>query len=304
LFSGVAFAALIAGPAMAADLARPVYKAPVVVVPVASWTGFYAGADIGAAWQNSQTYQFSDPGNAAFASCNQCTFPYQPAALTAGRQSGILGGFHAGYNWQFAPAFVVGGEWDFTWANKLNQSANAPLFSDATSTFAIVPVPGSILNFENQTKWLSSLRGRAGYLVTSNLLAYGTGGVAWGRFENAAVASCLPPQTANGCVNSSGGISAFSQDQTKVGYVVGGGIEYQIPTTQFRARLEYLYYGFNNGTTGTGDWIAVPGGGPLPCRVTPTCASPYTFSNTSVQTLRIGISYAFGNYAAAPAVYK
>jgi outer membrane immunogenic protein len=301
LLAGVASAAL-AGSATAADLARPVYKRP-VYVPIASWTGFYVGADIGAAWQNSQTSLFSDPGNAAFATCFLCSLPFQPEALTAGRQSGLLGGLHAGYNYQLTPVLVVGGEWDFMWANKLDQSANAPLFSDIFNPSSVIlPVPGSALHFENQTKWLASLRGRAGYLVTASLLAYGTGGVAWGRFENAASASCLPPFLPNGCIFD--GISAFSHDQTKVGYVVGAGVEYQIPTTQLRARLEYLYYGFNNGTTGVGPWISVPAGGPLMCGTTASpCSSPYGFSNTNIQTLRVGISYAFG-YAAAPAVYK
>jgi outer membrane immunogenic protein len=296
LVVGIALTALIAGPAMAADMGAPDYRRP-VYVPVASWTGFYVGADIGGAWQNSQTYLFSDPGNAAFGS----------EALTAGRQSGLLGGFHAGYNHQLTPAWVVGGEWDFTWAKDLDQSANALLLRPFRT--AIVPVAGSILHFENETKWLTSLRGRAGYLVTPNLLAYGTGGVAWGRFENAAVAWCLPAQTVTGCganfIPRTGGISAFSKDQAKVGYVVGAGVEYQIPTTQLRARLEYLYYGFNNGTTGAGAWIAVTGGGLLPCNGTTSgCASPYSFGNTNIHTLRLGISYAFGGYAAAPAVYK
>jgi hypothetical protein len=67
---------------------------------------------------------------------------------------------------------------------------------------------------------------------------------------------------------------------------------------QFRARLEYLYYGFNNGATGSAPWIAVPGGGLIPCFNAGICASPFTYGNTNVQTLRVGISYAFGGGAA------
>ena len=100
-----------------------------------------------------------------------------------------------------------------------------------------------------------------------------------------------------------GAISSFSQDQIKAGWVLGAGAEWQVPTTQWRARLEYLYYGFDNGTVGSGLWIALPGGGALLCGNTPTCSSPYAFSNQNFQTVRLGISYAFG-YAAVPAVHK
>jgi hypothetical protein len=59
--SSIAFAALVAGSATAADLARPVYRTPVVYAPVSSWTGFYAGGDVGLAWVNSQTYGLFRP---------------------------------------------------------------------------------------------------------------------------------------------------------------------------------------------------------------------------------------------------
>ena len=300
LLASISFAALVAGPATAADLGRPAYRAPVVYAP--AWTGFYVGGDIGGAWQNSQTFLFTDPGNAAAnASCTQCSLPYQPEQLTAGGRSGLLGGFHAGYDYQGGSAFVLGAEWDFMWTNKLNQSATAPLFSDATAAPDVVPVIGSSLSFQSQTKWLTSLRGRAGWLMTPGLLVYGTGGIVWGRFENSAFASCVVPDP-NGCVfNGTGAIAAFSQRETKVGMVLGAGFEYQIPTTHFRARLEYLYYGFNpHETIGQGPWIATPGGGPLPCDNTPTCAANFSFGsygNTSIQTLRVGISYAFDGYA-------
>src|SRR6266496_1003518 len=55
LLAGVAALALgAAGSANAADLGRPVYKAPPVAVPVPvrvfSWTGCYVGGNIGGAW--------------------------------------------------------------------------------------------------------------------------------------------------------------------------------------------------------------------------------------------------------------
>src|SRR5229473_834319 len=54
----VASVALAAGgPAIAADLAvkAPVYKAPPIVVPVWSWSGFYVGGNVGYSWGRART---------------------------------------------------------------------------------------------------------------------------------------------------------------------------------------------------------------------------------------------------------
>jgi len=48
LLTSIAFAALVAGPATAADLGSPVYRAPVAVPVAFNWTGFYIGGHVGA----------------------------------------------------------------------------------------------------------------------------------------------------------------------------------------------------------------------------------------------------------------
>ena len=58
LGSSTLVAAMVAGPVMAADIARaPVYKAaPALPAPLAlTWTGFYVGANCGGAWSRTQT---------------------------------------------------------------------------------------------------------------------------------------------------------------------------------------------------------------------------------------------------------
>jgi outer membrane immunogenic protein len=55
LLTGAALSALIAGPAMAADLGARVYRRPVVAVAVYNWTGFYVGANAGYAWSNDDS---------------------------------------------------------------------------------------------------------------------------------------------------------------------------------------------------------------------------------------------------------
>ncbi|HKN11110.1 MAG TPA: hypothetical protein VJ376_16760 [Pseudomonadota bacterium] len=77
LLAGVSFAALIAGPAMAADLGAPVYRAPAVVVPVASWSEFYVGINtsgsigVDAATQSAVLASPALGANGLLASCNR-----------------------------------------------------------------------------------------------------------------------------------------------------------------------------------------------------------------------------------------
>ena len=79
--AGFAVGALIV-PAMAADM-TPYDRIPLQAPPF-YWTGAYIGADVGGAWPNIQN------------------------GLGIGSASGIIGGLYAGYNWQFAPTWLLG----------------------------------------------------------------------------------------------------------------------------------------------------------------------------------------------------
>src|SRR5262245_9132681 len=93
------FAALFAAPAMAADLARPVYKAPPPPVYVFSWTGCYFGGNVGGLWVSKD---FTGP---VFGQ----TFSADGSSWVAGLQ--------AGCNYQFAGGWVVGIQADYDWTN-------------------------------------------------------------------------------------------------------------------------------------------------------------------------------------------
>ena len=105
LLSGAALAALVAGPAVAADLA-PMYKAP-LPMPVFSWTGCYIGGSIGGgyAWTENtnvvNTTAFGDFG---------------PGQGYANNASGFAGGGQLGCNYQVS-RFVIGVEGSYLWAN-------------------------------------------------------------------------------------------------------------------------------------------------------------------------------------------
>jgi len=277
--------------ATAADMPTKAAPAP-VVAPAPSWTGFYIGANVGGAWTNGANNTFADPGNAAFASCGPCTIPYQNESLSGGRASSVIGGVHLGYNWQFTPLALIGIEGDFSWTD-LHNSIGAPLFSDSGLPSGVVL--GSSLSFATRVNWLATVRGRLGWTFDPAWLIYVTGGVAWAHLEESANAACPPPALANGCVFSSGTQSPFSSSKTRTGGVVGAGVEWQ-PWPHWRTRLEYLYYVFDNTDVTSSLFTAVPGGGPLPCRVPSVgspCSAQYSFGDLNINTVRVGLSYAF-----------
>lgn len=148
LLGTVALAALgFAAPAVAADLGgrAPVYaKAPAMAVAVYNWTGFYIGAQIGAAWTKAPN-SFG-PG------------VFVPEAAADG--SGMKLGGHAGYNFQ-AGSIVFGIEGDLEWANIKGNDGGV----------------GGDIN-ELKVDWQGSVRGRLGYALNSALI-YGTGGWAF-----------------------------------------------------------------------------------------------------------------------------
>ena len=98
--------ALIATPAFAADLparsAAPV--SPIFTpAPVYSWGGFYAGLDLGYAWQSANS-----------------THGFVSSNVTP---NGVIGGGYLGYNYQVAPSFILGVEGDIE-GGAVKQSRN------------------------------------------------------------------------------------------------------------------------------------------------------------------------------------
>src|SRR5437868_7299974 len=100
---GMAFGALAAtSPALAADVAMPVYKA--AAAPAAyNWSGFYVGVTAGGGMASLPVTDVDDFD----------TFLSGPTL----KSGGAVAGLHAGYNWQFAPSFLVGLEGDFNWSS-------------------------------------------------------------------------------------------------------------------------------------------------------------------------------------------
>ena len=254
----VAAAAAFAGPVYGADL--PV-KAPAMapVEPVApSWTGFYIGGDLGAAWRSNSNMTFSDPNTPT-------VIALAPHSFTGGSDARFLGGVHGGYNWQFDPRWVLGAEADASWTDAKANGAVSPLQTNGGLTFL---QPSSLTMSEN-VRWLASVRGRLGFVAWTNTLLYATGGVAWQNVDyNGAVALPGTPTAS----------TSFSK--TNTGFVVGGGVEWQaMPHVLLRA--EYLFYGFNQSSTASALLIGE------------TVPVNFGWSSSNIQVVRAGASYKF-----------
>jgi outer membrane immunogenic protein len=253
----IAAAAALAGtPALAADLpaAPPLYKAPPMVTAPMSWTGFYFGGDLGGAWSHTDSSWTGLPSAAAFG-----------VNPTGGSNDGssFVGGVHLGYNYQFSPAWVAGIEGDWTWTHA-GGSNTQPWTAFGTG----VPIGGgSATTLSSTVDWLASIRGRLGYLVTPTVLAYATGGAAWGRVHDSATAAAI------------GYLASTSFGTTADGWVVGGGLEWAI-MRNWSVRGEYLYYYLNSGASAV---APAPGFAP----------SAFSWSDTNVSVVRAGLSYKF-----------
>jgi outer membrane immunogenic protein len=136
--------------ANAADLPvapAPAYKAPAVIAPIFSWTGFYLGGNLGVGWQNGTV-----------------TDSLFGVNWNANNNGTFVGGGQAGFNYQFG-SFVAGVEGDFDWFANNNNSGGVTAF-------------GTTLQGSNNGRWLTTLTGRVGYAV-DHVLFYGKGGGAW-----------------------------------------------------------------------------------------------------------------------------
>jgi outer membrane immunogenic protein len=183
----VAVLALVA-PAAAADMQPRTYtKAPAYTPPqvIYNWTGFYIGGHLGGAFAGDDTFQSSS--------------------------ARFLGGVQGGFDYQFAPNWVLGIEAQYSWLPTNNNGVTFPLGTVVTSN----------------TDQIGSVTGRLGYTWGPTLL-YAKGGYAWRN-----IAGVPQPFAVSG--------------NSKDGYTVGAGLEYLF-APNWSAKAEYQYYNFGSTT--------------------------------------------------------
>lgn len=268
LFAGVLASGM--GIAAAAEKARPVAHY--------DWTGFYIGANAGAAWGHSdQTSNFTCPVPGSCPYNNPINLAVISAAGTGGvSPTAFTGGGQLGYNYQSGQV-VFGGELDIE------------SFRLKGSLVGVGPVlvgglPAAAFGFgaSVDTDWLFTARGRLGWAVQPQLLFYATGGLAvtdlkvGNNFgDNCTVGVCGIP--------SNGGLSNTSK--TLVGYSLGGGLEYAL-NQNWSVKGEYLYVNFGNASTTL--TIAQPAFG------LPVSNAMITTAKLNASIARLGLNYRFG----------
>jgi outer membrane immunogenic protein len=175
-------------PAIAADMARPVYKAPPPPpIYLYSWTGCYIGGHVGGLWAHKE-WTDNDPRN-LFGTFGQFDGSHDP--------NGFIGGLQGGCDYQFAGGFVIGIAGDYAWTNATasHVSITFPTFTD-----------------QSTVKSLASVTGRIGY-AWDRFLGYVKGGGAWERDEFLNTDGIIPgtaTQNRSGWTVGIGGEYAFT----------------------------------------------------------------------------------------------
>jgi outer membrane immunogenic protein len=109
LLGAVASVALLAGPAIAADL--PMKARP--IAPIApSWTGFYVGLNAGGSFGSDTATQNATFTSTALGANGLLSNTAQHAP------KGWLAGGQLGYNWQVSSSYVLGLEADWQWTSQ------------------------------------------------------------------------------------------------------------------------------------------------------------------------------------------
>lgn len=223
------------GPGSAADLQPGAPLPSVASFPV--WQGFYVGGALGVA--EAVTPIRLVPGG-RWLEDTEAPFLAAQGSPKLG-STGFIGGAQIGYNLR-VDRVVVGTEGDFNWTDLSSRRSVGP--------FPPFEITGDVYSFGSATRaeWLSTLRGRLGYLVDERTLVYATGGAAFAGLK-----------TINGYGNDLGPglVSVYTPLRSvgvargvNVGWTVGGGLEYAL-TSEIKIKAEYIHAELGHGNTFT-----------------------------------------------------
>jgi outer membrane immunogenic protein len=152
-----------------------------------------------------------------------------PAYVSMYNWTGAYVGINGGYGWRTSGSSngggLVGGTIGYNW------QAGSPVVWGLEGDLDWTRIRGSDAIQETSNRWLGTVRGRLGYALGAQgtILPYITGGVAFGDIQNS--------------------VAGFgSARDTKVGYVLGAGVEAAL-SGPWTAKVEYQYVDLGNGPT-------------------------------------------------------
>lgn len=259
-FGTAACAVLVAASsAFAADMPPPVYKAPPVMAPVFSWTGWYVGVNGGGGFGRNQGVDVTETfAGALFVSG---TWPGFGNFGTL-KPVGPFAGGQIGYNWQTG-SWVFGIETDLQWASIRDSQIG-------TITPYIVAPNSITVATSERLGWFGTLRGRIGY-AWDRLLLYATGGFGYGNVKYSL-----------NMIDTFGFTATNNFSSTRTGYVVGGGMEYAF-TPNWTGKVEYQYLNLGSATIAAAELLAGA----------PTAFAVATNAKFDFHTFRVGLNYKF-----------
>jgi outer membrane immunogenic protein len=259
--------------------------------PAGPWTGVYLGLNAGGVMQSRQTVATKglDTYNFSNSSIGTAFAASAASSVRLNGGTGFIGGGQIGYNYQINNV-VLGFEADFqgTTANGSGGAAGASYTDNAAlgASLGVTLPPSTPVTLTRAEAGLinfGTVRARAGYLVTPTLLAYVTGGFAYGQTH---VGASLLSLDTTGVF--AGGSGATSYGSVHGGWTAGAGVEWMF-WPRWSAKLEYLYYDLGAPPLGmTGIGYTISGATPAPVWAYLATTTPPRFSGSIV---RAGVNY-------------
>jgi outer membrane immunogenic protein len=245
-----------------------------------NWSGPYVGVIAGGAEGQSSATSIVDCNVYGFL-CDPTPHYPQYGALIGATASGsksqaaFTAGVSAGYNWRL-DRFVYGVEADATSLHfDLTDRGSGASLNLGLTNPGPVPVVFTA-GAAAEINWLATLRARAGYLVSPDVLVFATGGLA---LTNLSVSNAY----SDNWIYNGGGIGGSRAASNAIGYAFGGGAEWAI-AQGWTLKAEYLRVDFGSLTTS----------GPIYPVQFPADKNPFTSSaDLNVNLFRVGLNRRF-----------
>lgn len=175
-----------------------------------TWTGFYAGVNIGGAWNTScASISLNDTvNNTSDTIASNCAHPGH-----------FIGGGQIGYNYEFSN-IVLGLEAGISGGTQSSQTYTAFTLGNPDHN---IPAGTYQLTGTHTPGAIGEIRARVGYDFGGKALVYFTGGGIFASSGGNATLTYISPD-----LHTTASFSGTGQSGTRTGWMLGGGLEYKL----------------------------------------------------------------------------